>query len=77
LKDSEIIIFPNPSRDFITVSGTIAESHVTISNNINKIVINQAINGETKIDISDLADGIYTVIISSKTTKVTQRFVKI
>ncbi len=74
---SDIIVFPNPSTDFITISGANSDSQITITNNINEVVIQKMVTDEEKIDISGLVDGVYTIIINNNSTKSTQRFVKI
>lgn len=77
LQNSEINVFPNPSRDFITISGISSESQITITNNINEVVIEKMVTDEEKIDMSGLVNGVYTIIINNNSTKSTQRFVKI
>ena len=77
LKNLEVNVFPNPSKDFITISGVSSESQIIITNNSNKIIIDQMINDGETVDISRLLDGVYTITISNNSKKSTQRLVKI
>ena len=77
LKNLEVNVFPNPSKDFITISGVSSESQIIITNNTNKIVLDQMINDGETVDISRLTDGVYTIIISNNSKKSTQRLEKI
>ena len=63
---STLKIVPNPTQDFVTISGISSDSHLELRDfsgkTIRIIPINQS---QTTIDLSDLANGIYFIIESS------------
>lgn len=74
-----IKIFPNPSVNFIQISG-IAESHSVIVYNTNGLIVkNITVESDTKIDISDLSSGSYIMrILDSNNVPVsTQKLIKL
>lgn len=64
---STLKIGPNPTQDFVTISGISSNSHLELRDFSGKIIrvipINQS---QTTIDLSDLADGIYFIFESSR-----------
>ena len=69
---SGITIFPNPSKDYINISGC----------NIQQIVLSSIEGKEIlstvskKIDISNLVNGVYFILIKTNNNYVTQKFIK-
>jgi len=58
----EILVYPNPAQNYISISGTTQTDHVKIINIAGETVIDQVITGEYQtIDISFLSRGIYLV----------------
>ncbi|MDA3882990.1 MAG: leucine-rich repeat protein [Bacteroidales bacterium] len=51
-------VYPNPAHSYITISSSNKEP-ITIYNNQGKVVLQTKINGEEKIDISHLPNGVY------------------
>jgi hypothetical protein len=58
LKDKEVLIYPNPTSDYVTIKG---EDRFTlkITNSIGKIVYENNINGSIQIDASYYQRGVY------------------
>ena len=67
----ELILFPNPSTDFITLDIS-ANSKYTIHNSLGEKIKAGIILGDGKINISSLSSGIYFI----KTKDGTQKFIK-
>ena len=62
------LIFPNPTSDFINLSGS-GRMNVYVYDAIGKVVINHQIQEMGKIDVSNLNKGIYLIGINNKFTK--------
>ncbi len=60
-KDNTIRFYPNPVTDYLTIKlDNPQDANVVILSSDGKIVVNQSITGnETKIDLSNLAKGVY------------------
>jgi Secretion system C-terminal sorting domain len=67
----EIILFPNPSSDFITLENSI-DFEYTIYNSLGGIINSGIISGDGKINISNLEKGFYFI----KTEDGRQKFIK-
>lgn len=74
-KKELIQVYPNPARDFITVSGLNKSNVVTIFNVFGKQVEIYK-NGTERKDISGLKAGIYFVKIADGENSITQKFIK-
>lgn len=68
-KDKEIICHPNPMRDIITIKSASEVQQVVLLNAIGQAVLQQ--RNSTKINVSTLPNGVYTIIV--KTTDGTFR----
>ena len=72
-------IYPNPANDFVNInlpdnSGNV---HVTIYNMTGTVVRNISItNNSNKINVSDIASGVYTVVINDGNKIVTEKLIK-
>lgn len=66
---SEIGIYPNPATDFVFIQNAEVESTITITNSLGEMVKTETILGNNiRIDVSDLAEGIYfCTVISGET----------
>ena len=74
INGDDIIVYPNPANDFITIVETFQKtSHITeymIINILGETVLSGPITSEThQIDISNLKNGVYLVKIAEKTIK--------
>lgn len=76
LANNSIVVFPNPVSNLLTVKGAFdANESITVYNLLGqKIIEKQIKSGEEKIDVSQLADGVYSIYFN--TAKVTRKFVK-
>ena len=62
--DNRVVVYPNPVKDFITISGITNESTIEIYNTIGSIVLKEIMTNEKQIAI-DLQAGIYFAKITS------------
>ena len=77
LSEDNIVLFPNPTKDFVSVTtkdGAKINS-IEIRNQLGQIVI-QEIGNTSNINVSDLSNGIYTFTIYSDKGQLTQKFIK-
>jgi hypothetical protein len=77
LKASKIRVFPNPAAERITLQYPGMNS-VTIANVVGQTVISLELQGtnQEEIDISDLEEGLYLIILDTTEGKISTRFVK-
>ena len=72
LNKDEIIVYPNPAREVITIKTDSDIENLKLYNSLGQIVIDQ--NTKTKtMDISQLQNGVYILKIKSKNRTVTKR----
>jgi ligand-binding sensor domain-containing protein len=70
------IIYPNPAKDFISIDGK-QSGIMEIFNLAGGIVKNSEVQGmPTKVNISDLPGGIYTIRVTAKDKIVNKKFIK-
>lgn len=75
-ESDQMLIFPNPADNFISIASEFsANANITIYDMQGKLVLNQQ-NQSGQIDISQLSQGIYTVILIDVDKKHIQRLVK-
>jgi Zn-dependent metalloprotease len=76
LAKNSIVVYPNPVSNMLTVKGKFdANESIIVYNLLGQKVIEKQINSaEEKIDVSKLANGIYSIYFN--TAKVTHKFVK-
>lgn len=74
---SAVSIYPNPAIDKLTIKNTGA-AEVIVSNPEGKTVSKTTINGDSQMDVSDYAPGVYFLSVEAQDTKTieTIRFVK-
>ncbi len=65
-KDNNILIYPNPATDLITISGAGEKSTISLYDATGKLLLQQRStgNGSDKLNISSLAKGIYIIKIT-------------
>jgi hypothetical protein len=74
-KNKNIILFPNPSKDFISVSGLQNEKgKIKFINSLGALVKEFEIKSED-LNISELTFGVYTILIETQEQILTQKFV--
>lgn len=73
---NNIVIYPNPAKNFITIKGEFDESEsITIFNLLGqKIMDKELTSNEDKIDVSSLSNGIYTIYFNN--IKAGRKFIK-
>lgn len=71
-------IYPNPAKDFITISGNLENSDILIFDNNGKVVLHQKVNTKSAIiNTGKLVTGTYLLQIENNQKKVTNKFIKI
>jgi len=72
---ANLVIFPNPASDLITLSSSKEITRVIISGITGKVIAEQKYSGEHKIllDVSSLPNGLYTIQAFSAKTSVTRK----
>jgi len=73
----DVIIYPNPTKDFINITGFTDLTNIRIINLLGTEIINfQTNNNEEKINVSNLPSGIYTISINSRNKLLLRKFIK-
>jgi len=76
-KDNGILIYPNPSHDYISVKGSgIGLISLKISSVDGEVLINKTIQNDSEVDLSSLVKGIYILEAKQGNTVVATKFVK-
>lgn len=70
---NNIKLFPNPSSDFIQISGIMSTKEYSLCNILGKEIVTGIISSNEKIDIKNLSKGIYLLKLSDNTIL---RFIK-
>jgi endonuclease I len=71
---SKIVVYPNPAKDYFTVSGIDTEASIEVYSALGQKVYQQSFTGETTIRFN-LSSGIYMAKITSDTKTVTKKIV--
>lgn len=72
-----IIIFPNPVRDLVSISNDDGEPMlVSISNIAGQILLKMRVNGQTTLDLSSLKPGLYCIVCTGEGFTKTLKMVK-
>jgi hypothetical protein len=71
-EDKTMVIYPNPGNEFISILTDNSDDLVNIYNVYGEKIYSNRFSGESKIDISKLAPGMY-IIYKGKTSK---KFIK-
>lgn len=79
--NDEILIYPNPATNQITIhsnSNIKGETIVSIKNTLGEILLQRAmeLTGDLEINIADLPAGLYFLQLKSKNKNIVKRFVK-
>lgn len=67
--ESEITIFPNPVIGTLTINGVTKETMYIVYNTLGQKLLNGMLNGNTVLDLSNLASGVYYLEINHNTWK--------
>lgn len=69
--------FPNPATDSLTFRNVNKVKSIQITNQLGQVVLTKEINLKNgTIDISDLKNGIYTIVFDTESERINQRIVK-
>lgn len=75
-ESNDIIIYPNPSNDFITIENK-QPAEIEISNIQGQFIKSfMAIGNKTNIDVSSFAKGLYFIIVKTEKGIITKKFIK-
>jgi hypothetical protein len=67
-------VFPNPTSGLVNLTFTVQGAYtVELINALGEMVSAERLNGNSTIDLSDLAKGVYSVRISNKEKTTVQR----
>jgi hypothetical protein len=67
LINSEIIsVYPSPSTDYFLISGLKTSAKVSIINSLGGNILNLKVEPNSKVDVSHLAKGLYTLVINEE-----------
>ena len=72
---NNVNIYPNPAEDFIMINSENVE-FAEVIDIYGRVITASEINGETRIDMSNFADGIYYVRLHSNGETAVQKVVK-
>jgi hypothetical protein len=75
LNNAQVSIYPNPTNNFITIEFEGEYSYELLSAN-GAVVLSGFANGNEKVEMSDLSDGVYFITIQAKETIQTLKVVK-
>ena len=74
------ILYPNPATEFITIDNTGRDNNIyeVLIYNITGALVKTKLlnNNSSKIDVSDLPQGLYTVVINSERKNINSKFIK-
>jgi hypothetical protein len=71
-------IYPNPTQDFITISGHFENIDILVYDNNGQIVLKQKVNANSAIlNTENLVSGTYILQIENSQKKITKKFIKI
>lgn len=77
LAQEDISIYPNPTNNFVTLSGVEGSATIELYNVLGKIVLSQKITKDkTEIDLSKETNGVYFIKIITENNSVTKKIIK-
>lgn len=65
--EKKIVISPNPSTDYIKISGLTNEQSYIIFDMVGQVVVSGTIRNEEKINLQDFKSGLYILKFSDRT----------
>ncbi|PJC62190.1 MAG: hypothetical protein CO022_05855, partial [Flavobacteriales bacterium CG_4_9_14_0_2_um_filter_32_27] len=73
-----LLIYPNPANDFITIENTIMAIDEIVIYDITGKTIKTILpkTNTTKVNVSDLSDGVYFIKISNNKQSITKKIIK-
>ncbi len=76
LEASKIALYPNPARDFVTLTGLTSGVGYEIYDLSGKKVKQGRVEASKKIDVSDLKAGVYTVVLTDGKANIRKKLIK-
>ncbi|MFO0322341.1 MAG: T9SS type A sorting domain-containing protein [Bacteroidota bacterium] len=73
-KTEEIILFPNPAQDYLTIQSkteNLENVQIKIINSIGEIVLTKNLENTEKIDVRELPNGMYFIFLEKSELKIT------
>jgi Secretion system C-terminal sorting domain/PKD domain len=74
-KQSDIKVYPNPAKDFLSIDNVKEKVNLQIFNTIGQLVKEETLTANAKLNIKELETGVYFVSLKSNTTAKTIRLV--
>jgi hypothetical protein len=71
-------VYPNPANDFVTIDASLLENlnQVVVTNSIGQVVLQKNASAiDNKIDVANLKNGVYFMILNSESERKTSKFV--
>ena len=76
LTENYVKVYPNPTTDFLKISGTDAWKSVKILDASGRLIIEIKDLKNNKIDVSSLSKGTYQLILLNENTNLSTKFIK-
>jgi hypothetical protein len=70
-QSNEIEVFPNPTSDIIRINGINSNTQIQIFDSVGKNVL--SVKGQNSISLSELSNGMYTLIIQDKNETIVKK----
>lgn len=75
--ESSILIYPNPSNNFIDIETTLADYALSVFDIMGKLIFTENVSqNKTRIDISNFSNGIYFLQLASGDKIISKKFIK-
>ncbi len=75
--DNKIFLYPNPSKDILNIAGLSEETTIQITDVLGRILIIEKVNPkESRIDLSNLSNGLYFLELDNKKNSERLKFFK-
>jgi len=71
---NEIEIYPNPASDFVNIK-SLTINEINIYNSIGKLILTKEISNNSKVDISNLKEGVYFIKSSDNNTSIRYKLI--
>lgn len=77
ISSNSVLMFPNPVSNELTINGININATISIFDSNGKLLINRiAKSASMKINLSSLANGVYTIIVIDKKVTISSKFIK-
>ena len=77
LTESNIVIYPNPSNNFIDIETTLIDYSLSVFDIMGKLILKEnVIQNKARINISNFSNGIYFLQLASGDSIISKKFIK-